>query len=105
MDHSGPKIVMGDLHSIGTQDKATSKRGYSLLEQSICAMQLTSSKDVGGMGQMHRLIIAALLTKTGATHSLACYFKANTAKRMYHKYLRQSDVQPRLSQFNQVDMG
>jgi hypothetical protein len=51
------------------KEKASTKRAYSLLEQSICAAQFTSTKDVSGMGQMHRLIIAALLTRTGQNPS------------------------------------
>jgi hypothetical protein len=46
------------------KDRAAAKRSYSVIEQSICALKLQSTKDVGGMGQMHRLIVAALLTKT-----------------------------------------
>eukprot|EP00284_Hemiselmis_tepida_P016894 CAMPEP_0174929332 /NCGR_PEP_ID=MMETSP1355-20121228/27143_1 /TAXON_ID=464990 /ORGANISM="Hemiselmis tepida, Strain CCMP443" /LENGTH=635 /DNA_ID=CAMNT_0016175527 /DNA_START=27 /DNA_END=1931 /DNA_ORIENTATION=- len=51
------------------KDKAGTNRAYSLLEQSICATTLASTKDVAGMGQMHRLIIAALLTRTGQNPS------------------------------------
>lgn len=51
------------------KEKAGTKRAYSLLEQSICATTLQSTKDVSGMGQMHRLIIAALLTRTGQNPS------------------------------------
>eukprot|EP00283_Hemiselmis_rufescens_P013209 CAMPEP_0173440656 /NCGR_PEP_ID=MMETSP1357-20121228/23346_1 /TAXON_ID=77926 /ORGANISM="Hemiselmis rufescens, Strain PCC563" /LENGTH=384 /DNA_ID=CAMNT_0014406173 /DNA_START=46 /DNA_END=1197 /DNA_ORIENTATION=+ len=51
------------------KDKAGTNRAYSLLEQSICATKLASTKDVAGMGQMHRLIIAALLTRTGQNPS------------------------------------
>lgn len=51
------------------KEKASTKRAYSLLEQSICAAQFQSTKDVSGMGQMHRLIIAALLTRTGQNPS------------------------------------
>eukprot|EP00961_Rhodomonas_salina_P144476 1945576-Rhodomonas_salina.3 len=51
------------------KDRATRKRGYNIIEQSICAMKLQSAKDVGGMGQIHRLIVAALLTQTGVLPS------------------------------------
>jgi len=47
------------------KDKAGMKRAYSVLEQSICALKFASSKDVGAMGQMQRLITAALLTQSG----------------------------------------
>jgi hypothetical protein len=47
------------------KSQSTAKRAYSLIEQSICLLKLSGPKDVGGMGHLHRLIIAALLTKTG----------------------------------------
>lgn len=57
------------------KERAAAKRSYSVIEQSICALKLASTKDVGGMGQMHRLIIAALLTKTGQNTQNEVYQK------------------------------
>mmetsp|Transcript_58570 Transcript_58570/g.137604 ORF Transcript_58570/g.137604 Transcript_58570/m.137604 type:complete len:640 (-) Transcript_58570:336-2255(-) len=57
------------------KDRATRKRGYNIIEQSICAMKLQSAKDVGGMGQIHRLIVAALLTQTGQAPQNEIYQK------------------------------
>ena len=57
------------------KDRAAAKRSYSVIEQSICALKLQSTKDVGGMGQMHRLIVAALLTKTGQSTQNEVYQK------------------------------
>jgi len=57
------------------KERAASKRSYSVIEQSICALKLQSTKDVGGMGQMHRLIVAALLTKTGQSTQNEVYQK------------------------------
>ena len=57
------------------KDRAAAKRSYGVIEQSICALKLQSTKDVGGMGQMHRLIVAALLTKTGQSTQNQVYQK------------------------------
>ena len=57
------------------KDRAAAKRSYGVIEQSICAVKLQSTKDVGGMGQMHRLIVAALLTKTGQSTQNQVYQK------------------------------
>ncbi len=64
---------------IHLQEKAATKRAYSLLEQSICAMSFSSNKDVGGMAQMQRLMVAALLTKTGEQH----VYVSTAPKRVY----------------------
>jgi len=57
------------------KERAAAKRSYSVIEQSICALKLQSTKDVGGMGQLHRLIVAALLTKTGQSTQNEVYQK------------------------------
>ena len=60
------------------KERAAAKRAYSLIEQSICALKLQSAKDVGGMSQMHRLFVAALLTKTGQSVQNEVYGKEVT---------------------------
>jgi hypothetical protein len=57
------------------KERAATKRSYSVIEQAICALKLQSTKDVGGMGQMNRLIVAALLTKTGQSTQNEVYQK------------------------------
>jgi hypothetical protein len=57
------------------KERAAAKRAYSLVEQSICALKLQSSKDVGGMSQLQRLFVAALLTKTGQSVQNEVYQK------------------------------
>uniref|UniRef100_A0A7S4M138 Cilia- and flagella-associated protein 206 n=1 Tax=Guillardia theta TaxID=55529 RepID=A0A7S4M138_GUITH len=57
------------------KERADSKRKYTVIEQSICAVKLQHAKDVATMGQLHKLIIAALLTKTGQDPQSEVYQK------------------------------
>jgi len=57
------------------KERADAKRKYTVIEQSICAVKMQHAKDVATMGHLHKLIIAALLTKTGQDPQSEIYQK------------------------------